>query len=100
MLRIFDFLAGIDDHKPSCENRVALKDEKLIKEKARIKGLHQGAQLILSVFICLHLTGEPVSIGRIDHLLNEYAIPIDKDATTITISQETIKFFIQITNFF
>lgn len=42
-----------------------------------VKSLHQGAQLILSVFICLHLTGEPVSLGRLDYALRKFARPID-----------------------
>jgi pyruvate-formate lyase len=57
-------------------------------EEKRIRGLHQGAQIILSTFICLHLTGEPVSIGRVDYLLRQWAKPIDPKATTVVIAQE------------
>ena len=32
----------------------------------------QGAQLALSVFVCLHITGEPVSIGRLDQHLARF----------------------------
>ena len=38
--------------------------------------LKEGAQLVLSVFICLHLTGEPVSLGRLDYTLRKFAKPI------------------------
>ena len=34
--------------------------------------LVQGAQLALSVFITLHITGEPVSIGRLDQVLGKF----------------------------
>lgn len=40
--------------------------------KAMNDSLHQAVQLILSVFICLHLTGEPVSIGRVDYLVRKF----------------------------
>ncbi len=36
------------------------------------KTLVQGAQLILSVFVSLHITGEPVSIGRLDQFLGKF----------------------------
>lgn len=44
--------------------------------RGQIRSLHQGAQLVLSVFICLHLTGEPVSLGRLDYSLRKFARPI------------------------
>jgi|688.fasta_scaffold599589_1 hypothetical protein len=44
--------------------------------KSAIKSLHQGAQLVLSIFICLHLTGEPVSLGRLDYDLRKFATAI------------------------
>ena len=37
------------------------------------RNLKEGAQLVLSVFICLHLTGEPVSLGRLDYTLRKFA---------------------------
>jgi hypothetical protein len=37
------------------------------------KNLHQGVQIILSVYNCLQLTGEPVSIGRLDYSLRKFA---------------------------
>ena len=48
------------------------------KSKTKINSLHQGAQLVLSVFICLHLTGEPVSLGRLDYTLRKFANAINK----------------------
>lgn len=45
------------------------------------QGLHQAAQLILSIFLCLHLTGEPISVGRLDYSLRNYvprSAPINK----------------------
>lgn len=38
--------------------------------------LREGAQLALSIFICLHITGEPVSIGRLDYILRKWAKPV------------------------
>ena len=54
--------------------------------KSAPQTLVEGAQLGLSVFICLHLTGEPVSLGRLDHTLRKFAAPI-ADSSFI-ISQE------------
>ena len=44
------------------------------------KTLTQGAQLALTIFITLHVTGEPVSIGRLDHLLGRF---VNGDLTNI-----------------
>lgn len=38
--------------------------------------LHEGAQLVLSLFICLHISGEPVSVGRLDYVLRKFAKPL------------------------
>jgi hypothetical protein len=48
------------------------------KSKTKLNSLHQGAQLVLSIFICLHLTGEPVSLGRLDHALRKFANAINE----------------------
>lgn len=45
------------------------------------QNLHQGVQLVLSVFICLHHSGEVVSIGRMDHALRKFARPIHPEDT-------------------
>lgn len=37
-------------------------------------------QLILSLYLALHLTGEVVSVGRIDHALRKWAKPVDPHA--------------------
>lgn len=47
------------------------RNMRILKEK-RAENLCQGAQMVLSVFICLHLTGEPVSLGRLDHVLDKF----------------------------
>lgn len=52
------------------------------------KDLHEAAQLMLSTFICLHITGEPVSLGRLDYVLRKFAKPIDPNASTLTLSQD------------
>lgn len=52
------------------------------------RDLHEAAQLMLSTFICLHITGEPVSLGRLDYVLRKYAKPIDPNSTTLNLSQE------------
>lgn len=49
--------------------------------------LHEGAQLALSIFITLHITGEPVSLGRLDHELDRFATKLDPTAKTVNISQ-------------
>lgn len=51
------------------------------------RDLHEGAQLVLSTYICLHISGEPVSIGRLDYVLRRFAKPIDPNATEIILSQ-------------
>lgn len=43
--------------------------------------LVQGAQLALSIFISLHITGEPVSIGRLDQVLGRF---MSEDLSKIT----------------
>lgn len=53
-----------------------------------IESLHQGAQLILSIFITLHLTGEPVSIGRVDYLLRHLVPTPPAGCTELNPSQE------------
>jgi pyruvate-formate lyase len=49
--------------------------------------LQEGAQLVLSVYNCLHLTGEPISIGRLDYVLRKFAKPIDPSAKIIHLDQ-------------
>lgn len=51
------------------------------------RDLREGAQLMLSTFICLHITGEPVSLGRMDYVLRKFAKPIDPLATTLVLDQ-------------
>lgn len=53
-----------------------------------IESLHQGAQLILTIFITLHLTGEPVSIGRVDYLLRHLVPTPPAGCTELNPSQE------------
>lgn len=60
---------------------------KTSNSKAANDSLHQAVQLILSVFICLHLTGEPVSIGRVDYLVRKF---VPKNSQEPTQEQQDI----------
>jgi pyruvate-formate lyase len=48
---------------------------------------HQGVQLILSVFITLHISGEVVSIGRVDYALRKWGKAIDPHAKSYEVDE-------------
>lgn len=48
---------------------------------------HQGVQLVLSVYLALHLCGEDVSIGRLDYVLRKWGKNLDPNATSYQADQ-------------
>jgi|JI81AbrownRNA_FD_contig_101_387902_length_4093_multi_2_in_0_out_0_5 pyruvate-formate lyase len=53
-------------------------DIKTADPQVALKSLHQGLQMILSVYTCNQLTGEPISIGRLDYALRKFATPVSE----------------------
>ena len=60
------------NQKASIESMKTLRDNLIHISKEAPTNLAQGLQIVLTVYIALQLTGEPVSLGRMDHILRKF----------------------------
>ena len=66
-------LQGLNEsQKQSIQSMKTLRNNLIHISKEAPKDLGQALQLVLSIYNCLQLTGEPVSLGRMDFILRKF----------------------------